>query len=51
MELCFRIYGEDPQGNEDSIVLHGDAIDDIKIQADHEISKRNWTNCWSEELV
>lgn len=37
---------------EDSIMINGDTIEDIKEQAFTECDKRNWDvkNCWSEKI-
>lgn len=48
--MRFRIYGEDVNGNEDSVVVEGDTIEDVIVAARHEESSRGWSNCWSEEL-
>ena len=38
--------------NEDSLVLEGDTIEEIRLKASQEISKRNWKeeDCWSMEV-
>ena len=48
--MQFRIHGEDKDGNEDSIIVTGDELEDCIAAAMHEESKRGWTNCWSEQL-
>lgn len=35
---------------EDSIVVSGDTIEEIREKADIETKKRNGTDCWSEEI-
>jgi len=48
--MRFRIHGEDENGNEDSVIVSGDTLDEVITEAHHEKTKRNWKNCWSEEL-
>ena len=48
--MRFRIYGENEYGEEDSIVVSGNTLDEVIATARNEESKRNWKNCWSEEL-
>ena len=49
-EMQFRIHGENESGQEDSVVVTGDTLDECITKALHEEAKRNWVNCWSEEL-
>lgn len=37
-------------GEEGSIVLEGDTVEDIREQAEREIARRGATDPWSEEL-
>ena len=45
-----RIHFTWPDGTEDSIVLSGDSVEEIREQADSELERRNATNPWSEVL-
>ena len=49
--MQFRVYGEDSDGNEDSVVVSGDSLEECIDNAHHEESKRGWTNCWSEQIL
>lgn len=46
--MTARIHFTWPDGTEDSIVLSGDGVEDIRAQADRELAQRNATNPWSE---
>lgn len=48
--MKFRIHGENATGNEDSLVIEGDTIEELKVIAAQEIEKRGWVDVWSEEL-
>lgn len=48
--MTFRITGTTKTGDEDSLVIIGDTIEDIRDIAKEEVSKRGWTDCWSERL-
>ncbi|QEW26707.1 hypothetical protein [Roseovarius indicus] len=47
--MTARIHFTWPDGTEDSIVLTG-TVEEIREQAQHEVSSRNATNPWSEVL-
>ncbi len=46
--MKFRIHNGD---YEDSIIIEGETIEEIREKAHKETSKRNWKDCWSEELT
>lgn len=50
--MKFRIHSEidGVEDSEDSIVLEGDTIEEVRTKADIETGKRGWVNCWSEEI-
>ena len=50
IEMKFLIHGEDAAGNEDSLVIEGDTIEELKVIAAQETEKRGWVDFWSEEL-
>ena len=47
--MKFEIHGSINE-YEDSIIIEGESIEEIKEIAKRETSKRSWTNCWSEQL-
>ena len=46
--MKFRIHNGE---YEDSLVVSGDTIEDVRKAADKETEKRGWKDCWSEELT
>ena len=46
--MRFRIHSGDD--NDDSLVIEGDAIEQIQETAAKESQKRGWEDPWSEEL-
>ena len=45
--MKFRIH----DGNsEDSLVIEGETIEELREKAEKETSKRGWKDCWSEEI-
>lgn len=48
--MTYRIHFTLPDGTEDSIVLSGDTVEDIRAQADIEVARRSGTNPWSEAI-
>ncbi len=48
--MTFRIHFEYPDGTEDSIVLSGDTIEEIREHCDTELEIRSANYLWSEEL-
>ena len=46
--MRFKIYGEDKNGMEDSVVVSGDTLDICIAIACQEAKNRNWNNCLSE---
>lgn len=48
--MKFRIHFERPDGSEDSLVVVGDTLEEIRLEAEVEVEVRNGTNPWSEEL-
>ena len=49
-KFVFRIHGLIKGYDPDSLIIECETLDDIKIQAKSEATKRGWTNCWSEKL-
>jgi len=47
--MRFRIHFE-VNGFEDSIVLTGDTVDEIRAKAEAELARRRAINPWSEEI-
>ncbi len=45
--MKFKIYNGGAY--EDSFVVEGDTIEEIREIANREIEKRGWENCWSEQ--
>ena len=48
--MRFRIHFEHVDGSEDSFVIEGDDLEELKGIADSEVSKRGGVNPWAEEL-
>lgn len=48
--MKFLIHFERPNGSEDSIVITGATLEEIRRKAEAEIEARNGINSWSEEL-
>ena len=48
--MKFEIHFDLPSGDEDSIVIEGDTIEELKKMADYEVEKRGGINPWSIEL-
>lgn len=48
--MTYRIHFEWPDGTEDSVVVSGDTIEDIRERANVEIARRGGKNPWSENL-
>lgn len=47
--MKFRIHYE-VNGHEDSVIVTGDTLEEIRDVANREIAGRGATNAWSEEL-
>ena len=48
--MKFRIHFEHQDGTEDSIIVEGETIEELREQAGAELTKRNGENPWSEEV-
>lgn len=48
--MRYRIHYTLADGAEDSIVVSGESIADIRERAEEEVSRRRGTNPWSEVL-
>lgn len=48
--MIFRIHFTLPNGSQDSVVIEGDDIDELRERAEAEVAKRGATDPWSEEL-
>ena len=46
--MKFIIHNGDGE-YEDSLVIEGDSIEEIRAIAERETEKRGWKDCWSEE--
>lgn len=47
--MKFKIHGE-INGVEDSLIIEGDSIKELREKAQQETIKRNWNHCWSEKI-
>ena len=48
--MTFKIHFELSDGTEDSVIITGDTVDEIRTKADAELEKRGGADPWSEEL-
>ena len=48
--MTFKIHFEYEDGAQDSIIIDGDTIEEIRSKADIELKRRGGLNPWSEEL-
>ncbi len=48
--MRFRIHFEWPDGTEDSILVSGSSIDELREKATAAVVLRNGKNAWSEEV-
>ena len=48
--MVYKINGIDLQGNEDSIIIEADTIEELQEIAKAETQKRKWNDCWSEKV-
>lgn len=46
--FCFK--GKDGEEHEDSIVLQGDTVEEIRVAVDKELAARGGYDPWSEEI-
>lgn len=46
----FRIHGTYKNGTEDSVIVEGEFLADIRTEARNEVANRGWSNVWSEEI-
>ena len=46
--MKFRIHNGGEY--EDSLVIEGETIEEIRVIAEKETNKRGWKDCWSEEI-
>ena len=57
MTMNILVHFTHPDGTDDSIMLSGDTVEDIRAQAKAELGARNIdsnnpkSNCWSEEIA
>lgn len=49
--MTFRIHFTWPDGTEDSVILSGDTVEEIREKAHAEVARRNGSNPWSEEIT
>jgi hypothetical protein len=49
--MKFRIHFTLKDGTEDSVVVSGDTIEEIREKAEKEVSSRGGLDPWSESLV
>ena len=48
--MTVKIHFTYPDGTEDSVIVSGDIVEEIREKADAEVSSRNASNPWSEVL-
>lgn len=48
--MRYRIHYTLADGTEDSVVVSGDTIEEVREQAHSEVARRGGTDPWSEEL-
>lgn len=48
--MMFRIHFTLADGSEDSIVISGETVGDVREKANREVEKRGGSDPWSEEL-
>jgi len=48
--MTFRIHFEHQDGTEDSFIVIGETVEEIRVKADAELKKRGGAHPWSEEL-
>ncbi len=48
--MTFKIHFEHADGTEDSVIVEGETIEEIREEAEKQIAARNGQNPWSEEL-
>lgn len=48
--MTYRIHYRLPNGQDDSIVLSGETIEEIRQKAEAEVKRRGGTHPWSEKL-
>ena len=48
--MKFRIHFEHVDGSEDSFVIVGDDLEQLRGEADEGVAKRKGLNPWSEEI-
>lgn len=48
--MKIKIHYTLPNGEEDSLIIEGDTIEELQITARDEINKRNAKNPWSETI-
>lgn len=48
--MKFQIHGTLPDGSEDSFVVQGDTIEEVRQQAQLKASAMQMTDCWSVDL-
>lgn len=49
--MKFKIHATNKDGEADFFVVSGDTIEEVRELANKEIEKRDWWDCWSEEIV
>ena len=48
--MKFRIHGTCSDETNDYVDIVGDTIEEIRRKAEEEVSRRGWTNPWSDRL-
>lgn len=48
--MTYKIHFTLADGSEDSVVVSGETVDEIREAAQHELDKRGGFDPWSEEL-
>lgn len=48
--MTFRIHFTWPDGTQDSVIVSGDTIEEVREKAQEAVASRNATDPWSEEI-
>jgi hypothetical protein len=48
--MRIKIHGTWPSGDDDSIIISADSLEELRQEAYRVAEARGWTDCWSEEI-
>ncbi len=48
--MKFEVHYTLPSGNEESVIIEGDSVEEIRTKANVEVEKRNGVDPWSVNL-